>query len=179
MEEKTLSSKSIYKGKILSLRVDKVILPNGKKATREIIEHNGAVAILPLINKNKFLLVKQFRKPIGKTLLEIPAGRIERGENIKKSAERELAEETGYRPGNLKKLASVYVAAGYSSEIIHIFLAKNLKKTKPNPDEDEIIQNVILDKEDALNKIISGKINDSKTIIAIMLYFQLEKGPKS
>jgi ADP-ribose pyrophosphatase len=179
MEEKTLSSKSIYKGKIINLRVDKVILPNGKKATREIIEHYGAVAILPLIGKNKFLLVKQFRKPIEKTLLEIPAGRIEKGENIKRCAKRELKEETGYKTNDLKKLASVYLAPGYSSEIIHIFLAKNLKKSKPNPDDDEIIQNVILEKKDALCKIKSGKINDSKTIIAIMLYLQLEKDSAS
>jgi ADP-ribose pyrophosphatase len=175
MKEKTLNSKYIYKGKILNLRVDKVVLANGKKTTREIIEHYGAVAILPLIDEDKFLLVRQFRKSVERTLLEIPAGRIEKGEKIKECARRELTEETGYKAGNLTRLASVCLAPGYSSEIIHIFLAKDLKKGNPNPDDDEFIQNVILRKKDALNKIISGKINDSKTIIAIMLYFQLEK----
>ncbi|MFH1548447.1 MAG: NUDIX hydrolase [Candidatus Omnitrophota bacterium] len=175
MEEKTFKSKLIYKGKILSLRLDDVILPNGKTTTREIVEHPGAVAILPLIDKDKFLLVKQFRTPIRKTLLEIPAGKIEKGENIKECAKRELIEETGYKTDNLKKLASVYLAPGYSSEIIHIFLAKNLKKSIANPDDDEVIQNVILERKEALNKIISGEINDSKTIIAVMLYFQLGK----
>lgn len=175
MEEKTFKSKLIYKGKILSLRLDNVILPNGKTTTREIVEHSGAVAILPLIDKDKFLLVKQFRTPIRKTLLEIPAGKIEKGENIRQCAKRELMEETGYKTDNLKKIASVYLAPGYSSEIIHIFLAKNLKETKSNPDDDEFIQNVILKKKDTLDKIKNGKIKDSKTIIAVMLYFQLEK----
>lgn len=175
MKEKTFKSKLIYKGKILSLRLDDVILPNGKTTTREIVEHPGAVAILPLIDKDKFLLVKQFRTPIRKTLLEIPAGKIEKGENIRQCAKRELMEETGYKTDNLKKIASVYLAPGYSSEIIHVFLAKNLKETKSNPDDDEFIQNVILKKKDTLDKIKNGKINDSKTIIAIMLYFQLGK----
>ncbi len=123
MKEKTLNSKLIYKGKILNLRVDTIILSNGRKAKREIIEHSGSVAILPLIGKNKFLLVKQYRKAIEKTLLEIPAGKMEIGENIKRCAQRELTEETGYKAGNFEKLASVYLAPGYSSEIIHVILA--------------------------------------------------------
>ncbi len=172
MKEKTLNSKLIYKGKILNLRLDKVVLPNGKEAKREIIEHSGSVAILPLICEDKFLLVQQYRKPIEKVLLEIPAGRIEKGENLKECAKRELEEETGYKASDFKKLASVYLAPGYSSEIIHIFLARNLKKSKSNPDEDEFIKTVILNKKEAFNKIISGEINDSKTIIGILLYFQ-------
>ena len=172
MKEKTLSSTIIYRGKVLNLRIDKTLLPNRKEATREIVEHFGSVAILPLIGKDKFLLVQQYRKPIEKMLLEIPAGRMEKGESFKKCAQRELTEETGYRAGNFKKLASVYLAPGYSSEIIHIVLAGNLKKSKPNPDEDEFIKNVILGKKEVLNKIRKGEINDSKTIVGILLYFQ-------
>ena len=174
MKEKTLASEIIYKGKILDLRIDKVILPNGKETTRAVVEHSGSVAILPVIDKNKFLLVKQFRQPIKDIMLEIPAGRIEKGENIEECAKRELAEETGYKTGDLKKLADVYLAPGYSSEMIHIFLAENLKKTTAKPDEDEILENAILEAKDAFNKVIRGQINDSKTIIAILLYFQLK-----
>ncbi len=172
MEEKTLNSKSIYKGKIINLRIDEVVLPNGKKTTREIVEHCGAVAILPLIDKDNFLLVKQFRKPLEKMLLEIPAGKLEKGESVKRCAERELKEETGYGTKDLQKLTSVYLAPGYSSEVIHIFIAKNLKKGNSQPDADEFLENVIIEKKDALNKISSGEIKDSKTIIAILLYFQ-------
>lgn len=175
MEEKTISSKLIYKGKIINLRVDKVLLPNGKKATREIVEHDGAVAILPLLGRDNFLLVKQFRKPTGKILLEIPAGKIEKGEDAIECAKRELAEEAGYKSNNLEKLASVYLAPGYSSELIHIFTAKNLKKCETKPDEDEFLENIAMNKKETLNKILSGKINDSKTIIAILLYFQTKR----
>lgn len=174
MKEKTSKSELIYKGKILNLRLDKVILPNGREAKREIIEHSGSVAILPLIDKDKFLLVRQYRKPLEKTLLEIPAGRIEKGENLKECAKRELREETGYQSNDFKKLASVYLAPGYSSEIIHIFLARNLKKSKPNPDEDEFIKTVILNKKEVLDKIIDNKIKDSKTIVSILLFLYNE-----
>jgi ADP-ribose pyrophosphatase len=172
MEEKTLESKIVYKGKIFNLRLDKVVLPNGKQTKREIVEHSGSVAILPLIDNDKFLLVQQYRKPIKRTLLEIPAGRIEKNEDIKECVKRELIEETGYKPSNIQKLASVYLAPGYSSEIIHIFLAKNLKKTKANPDDDEFIKTIIMNKRQILNKILSGDIKDSKTIIGILLYLQ-------
>ena len=174
MKEKTSKSELIYKGKILNLRLDKVILPNGREAKREIIEHSGSVAILPLIGKDKFLLVQQYRKPVEKVLLEIPAGRIERGENLKECAKRELMEETGYQANDFKKLASVYLAPGYSSEIIHIFLARNLKKSKPNPDEDEFIKTVTLNKKEVLDKIIDNKIKDSKTIVSILLFLYNE-----
>jgi ADP-ribose pyrophosphatase len=172
MEEKTLNTKLIYKGKVINLRIDEVLLPNGKKTTREIVEHNGAVAILPLIDENNFLFVRQYRKPLEKILLEIPAGKLEKGENIEECAKRELAEETGYKSDDFKKLASVYLAPGYSSEIIHIFTAKNLKKAKYKPDEDEFLENIVVKKDEALKKISTGEIKDSKTIIAISLYFQ-------
>lgn len=175
MEEKTLDSKIIYEGKILNLRVDKVTLPNGRKTQREIVEHLGSVAILPLIGNNQILFVQQYRKPIEKILLEIPAGRVEKGESLEDCAKRELAEEIGYKAEHLEELASVYLAPGYSSEIIHIFQAKKLKKSRPNPDEDEIIKVVTLNKQEALDRIINGEIKDSKTIIAILLYLRLEK----
>ncbi len=171
MKEKTIKSELVYKGKIFNLRVDKVVLPNGRETKREIIEHSGSVAILPLINKDKFLFVKQFRKPIEKALLEIPAGRIEKGENLKECARRELMEETGYKASNFKKLASVYLAPGYSSEIIHILLARNLKKSKSNPDDDEFIKTVILNKKEIFDEIIDNKIKDSKTIVGILLFY--------
>ena len=171
MKEKVSNTKLIYKGKILNLRLDEVILPNGKKTTREIIEHGNSVAILPLID-DKILFVEQYRRPLDKALLEIPAGRLEKGEDIEECAKRELEEETGYKAGSIKKLTCAYLAPGYSSELIHIFLAENLKKTKPNPDEDEFIKTAILDKKEALKKIMNREITDSKTIIGILFYSQ-------
>lgn len=174
MKEKTIKSELVYKGKILNLRVDKVVLPNGRETKREIIEHSGSVAILPLISRDKFLFVKQFRKPIEKTLLEVPAGRIEKGEKLKECARRELMEETSYETSDFKKLASVYLSPGYSSEIIHILLARNLKKSKSNPDDDEFIKTVILNKKEVFDKIIDNKIKDSKTIVSIFLFLYNE-----
>ncbi len=168
MEEKTVKSKLIHRGRILTLRVDEVILPNGKKATREIVEHPGAVAAVPLLN-DKVILVRQFRKPVEEAICEIPAGKLEAGEDPRQCMERELEEEIGYRAGKLEKLLSYYPSPGFSDEVIHIFSATDLEKTQQKLAQDEFLELVTLRFEEALRMIEEGTIKDSKTIIGLLL----------
>ena len=175
MEEKTIKSRQIYEGKIINLRVDEVILPNGQKASREIIEHPGAVAAIPLLPGGKIILIKQFRKPVEEVIYEIPAGKLESGEGPEQCMERELEEETGYRAGKLRKLLSYYPSPGFSSELIHLFLATDLEKKKQNLEEDEFLEMVILEFDESLRMIEKGKIRDGKTIIGLFLTKQFLK----
>ena len=168
--EKTINSENIFNGKILKLRVDEVMLSNGDKTTREIVEHNGAVAIIPLIDEEKMFLVKQFRKAIEKELIELPAGKIEKEEDPKECALRELEEEIGYKAGHIKKLLSIYTSPGFSNEIIHIYVAWDLKKTKINRDDDELMDIIEVSINEAKNMIDEGKIMDAKTITGILAY---------
>src|SRR5699024_6118473 len=126
-EEKTIKSTNIFDGKIISLQVDDVELPDGKHAKREIVKHPGAVAVLALTEKKEILFVEQYRKPLEKLLLEIPAGRIEEGEEPKVTAVRELEEETGYTTNQLTYISSFYTSPGFANEIIHIYMADTLK----------------------------------------------------
>lgn len=171
MREKTIHSKRIYNGRIINLRVDEVILPNGKKTIREIMEHPGAVAIVPLLSDKRVILIEQFRKAVERIILEIPAGKLERGETPLSCAKRELVEETGYQAGKLKKIISFYPSPGFTTEIIHIFVATNLKRQykKMNLDEDEFLEIKIVKLNKAIEYIEQGKIKDSKTIIGLLL----------
>ncbi len=169
MEEKTVNSKFIHRGRILTLRVDEVILPNGKKAAREIVENPGAVAAVPILSDGKVILVRQFRKPVEEVIYEIPAGKLEPGEDPRRCMERELEEEIGYRAGKLEKLTSCYPSPGFSDEIMHIFLATDLEKTEQKLEEDEVLEAVTLEFEEALRMIEEGTIKDSKTIIGLLL----------
>lgn len=169
--EKTINSENIFNGKILKLRVDEVMLSNGDKTTREIVEHNGAVAIIPLIDEERMFLVKQFRKAIEKELIELPAGKIEKEEDPKECALRELEEEIGYKAGHIQKLLSIYTSPGFSNEIIHIYVAGDLKKTKINRDDDELMDIIEVSINEAKNMMDEGKIMDAKTITGILAYF--------
>ena len=133
LTEITITSTRIYEGRIINLRVDTVRLPNGREGRREVIEHSGAVAVVPMRDRETVLLVRQWRVPAGKALLEIPAGGMEAGEAPEACARRELAEEIGMIPGRLLPLYSAYVAPGYSSEIIHGFLALDLSDAPEDP----------------------------------------------
>ncbi|NLZ53922.1 MAG: NUDIX hydrolase [Thermoanaerobacteraceae bacterium] len=174
--ETTLSSKHIFSGRLLKLRVDEVLLPNGIKSTREIVEHPGAVATVAITDNDEVLMVKQYRKPIEKELLEIPAGKLEKGESKETCVKRELMEETGYYPNELKYLTSFYTSPGFSNEIIHLFLAKKLIRKTRKADFDEYIQVQELPLWEAINKIHSGEIIDGKTITGLFLAFPLIKG---
>ena len=165
--------KKIYEGKVLSLSIYTIPV-NKRRVTREVIEHRGAAAILA-IDKGRILLVKQHRFPHG-YVLEIPAGTLEKGEQPRKCAYRELKEETGYEAKKMVPLIKYYPSIGYNTELIHCFVASGLKKSsKLKLDADEIISVVKIDFKNALRMILSGKIVDSKTICAVLTYAMKKK----
>ena len=165
--ENVLSSSILYSGRAVRLRLDRVRLPSGRETSREIIEHPGSVGILPLLNGNRVLLIRQYRHAVGGTIWEIPAGTLEPGETPMECARRELEEETGYRAKSLKPLFDCYAAPGYSMELMHVFLAQGLKPTEQSPEEDEIISVEPLEREKAFRMVRSGEIRDAKTICAL------------
>lgn len=169
-----MKKKKIYEGKILGLSVyDGEI--EGRKVKREMIEHRGAAAMLAFDENNKVILVKQHRFPHG-YVLEIPAGTLERGEDPLKCAFRELEEETGYRARKMTPLITYYPSIGYNTEVIHCFLASGLKKVADlKLDDDEILSVVKIDMQKLLRMIKSGKIQDSKTICAVLTYAAKKK----
>jgi ADP-ribose pyrophosphatase len=162
--ETRVSSKRIYDGHILNLRVDEVKLDNGKTANREIVEHRGATAIVPMLGDGRVVLVRQYRYAAATELLEIPAGTLEPDEVPEDCARRELEEETGYKCKEMKKMMEIFLAPGYSTEKIHIYLAKGLTETKTRLEEDERIDVERVPIAAALEMAKSGKIQDAKTI---------------
>lgn len=149
------------------MRVDEVKLRNGVDARREVVEHRGATAIVPLFEDGRIILVRQYRYPVTTELLEIPAGTLEADEDPEACAKRELEEETGYRCQEIKKLGAMFVAPGYSTEKIHLYLARGLIKTQANTDEDELINVEVIPLSAALEMVGSGKIEDAKTIVGL------------
>ena len=164
----SVKKKKVYEGKVLSLNLYTVPIRR-RKSVREIIEHSGAAAILA-IDKGKIILVKQYRFPRG-YVLEIPAGTLEKGEDPRKCAFRELKEETGYEAKKMSPLIKYYPSIGYNTELIHCFVASGIKKSsKLKLDEDEIMSVVKIDFKKVLRMILGGKIVDSKTICAVLTY---------
>ena len=168
LQEKKLKSKTIYSGKIVTLEVDEVELPDGKSSFRECVRHSGGATVL-LVNEGKILLVKQFRYLYGKPIYEIPAGKLNEGEDPKIAAARELEEETGYR-AELVHLLDIYPTPGYTDEIIHIYFADSFEISKQKLDEGEFLNYCFIGIETVLKMIDSGEINDAKTIIAVYKY---------
>lgn len=166
-EEKTISSQEIFKGRVVRLRVDTVTLPDGRQSTREIIDHNGAVAIIAIDAEDNILMVRQYRKALEQVLLEIPAGTLEVGEDPLVCAQRELREETGYSAGKWQKILSYYSAPGFANEELHVFLATELGSGEVEPDEDEFIEAEFIPLQQAYQSIFTGDIKDSKSIIGI------------
>lgn len=166
-EEKTLEKTYVYKGKILNLRNDTVELPNGKKAKREIVEHSGGSAILCEHN-DKILLVKQYRYAYQQEIYEIPAGKINPGEDAMETAKRELYEECGVIAKTLEKIYEVYPTPGYTEEIIRIYRAKDLTFTKNQPDEDEFLSYEWIEKSRLKEMVKKGEIKDAKTLICLL-----------
>ena len=172
-KEKTISSDRIYTGKVISLKVDTVEIENNGYQKREIVEHQGAVAIVALTDDDKVVLIKQFRKPIEQVIWEIPAGKLEIGETPKECAIRELKEETGYSAKNIKLIHKFFTSSGFSNQKIYIFLATGLTKGEHKFDEDEIIEKYEIDINEARNMIIKNEIEDAKTAIGILLAKEL------
>ncbi|WP_071460037.1 NUDIX hydrolase [Bacillus massilinigeriensis] len=175
-EEKTLRTESIFNGKVVSLQVDEVELPNGKTSKREIIKHPGAVAVIALTEDKKIIMVEQFRKALEKHIIEIPAGKLERGEKPEVCAQRELEEETGYVCSSMEWLMSFYTSPGFADELIHLYLAKGLT-LKENPaaaDEDEFVRLMEVTIEEAKGLMAQQRIHDAKTVLALQ-YLQLHE----
>ena len=166
-EEKTMKSDKLYEGKIISLRIDTVELPDKKYSKREIVEHPGGVAIVGVTDENEILLVKQYRKAADRVLLELPAGKLEVNEEPKETAFKELKEETGYRAEKLEYLLEFYTSPGFSTEKVYIFLAENMEKGEQELEAGEFIDVESYKIDDLIDMINKGDIIDSKTIIGI------------
>ncbi|HID08053.1 MAG TPA: NUDIX hydrolase [Armatimonadetes bacterium] len=169
LTERTIVSRRIYEGRVVNLRVDTVLLPNGRTSIREVVEHRGAVAIVPMLSADRVMLVRQFRKPANEHLLEIPAGTLSSDESPLECAQRELMEEIGYRAGKLERLFAFYLAPGYSTEMLHVFLATDLERERAQPEEDEFLELVEMSLDEAIEQIKAGGIRDAKTISALLL----------
>jgi len=166
------SSRHIYRGRVLSLRVDELDVEGGRSVRREVVEHPGAVTIIAFDDQERLLLVRQYRHPVGRDLLELPAGTFDPGDDPETCALRELQEETGYRPGHLERLGGFYLAPGYCTEYQNVFLATGLTKSRLPPDEDERIELVPLPLEEVLRMVEAGEIEDAKTAAALLLYLR-------
>lgn len=176
LTEKTLKSTTIYNGKIVHLQVDDVLLPNGRKSKREVIKHPGAVAIIPITPENKIVLVRQYRKPLEKTIVEIPAGTMEKNERPELTAIRELEEETGYTTNSLSFVTSFYTSPGFADELMHIYISTDLHvlNEKVAGDDDEFIEIMELTLDEAKEYIAKEEIHDAKTNYAILYLEQME-----
>ena len=168
LKESTISTKVVYKGDFLDVRRDKVLLPNGETGAREWVNHPGAVVIIPILPDGKIALIQQFRYAVGSEFIELPAGKLDAGEDPEKCALRELEEEIGYRANKIKFLANIHPAIGFTNEIMGVFLAENLKKTEHNRDKDEFLELVPTTLTEALNLVWENKITDVKSIIGLL-----------
>ncbi|GAA0296614.1 ADP-ribose pyrophosphatase [Gracilibacillus halotolerans] len=175
MNEKTLSTQKIFEGRVISVQVDDVELPNGKQSKRELVKHPGAVAIIPITSEGKIVMVKQFRKPLEKEIIEIPAGKLEEGELPEVTARRELEEETGYTTNKLEYIQSFYTSPGFADEILYVYMTNELKAMteKASLDEDEFVELMEVKLEEAEQLIKEEKIHDAKTVFAVM-YLKLK-----
>lgn len=169
-EERTIQSTPIFNGKVISLKVDDVTLPNGATSKREIINHPGAVAVIAITKDNKLLLVEQYRKALERSIIEIPAGKLEKGELPIVTARRELEEETGYTTDDLTFVQAFATSPGFADEIIHIYVAKNLTKLEVTAelDEDEFVELMEVTVEEAEAMVADERIYDAKTAFAIL-----------
>lgn len=168
LTEKTLSSRTVFGGRIVTVKVDSALLPNGAQASREVVEHPGGVCVLALQEDGTVPLVRQFRYPLGHTMLELPAGKLERGEDPLAAAIRELGEEVGLEPGELTDLGHIYVSPGFCTEKLHMYLARDVKSVPVHPDEDEFLDIVYMSFEQLADKVMSGEIRDGKTVAAVL-----------
>ena len=176
--EKTLESALLYEGKILRLRRDRVLLPNGRETTREVVEHPGGVCILPVDQEGNVLFVRQYRYAYGTVLLELPAGKLEPGEDPYEAALRELEEETGYRTSGLTSLGEVYPTPGCMDEVLHLYYTDRLIPSAQRLDEDEFLQVEKMPLKEAAAMVLDGRLPDGKSQIALLKYLLLTGGEK-
>jgi ADP-ribose pyrophosphatase len=170
MPEERISSKQVFDGRLIKTRVDTVRLPSGREATREVVEHPGAVAILPVTDAGKLILVRQFRYAVGRSLLEVPAGTREPGEPDEETARRELHEEVGLEAGTIELLARFFVSPGWCNEELIAYRATQLREIGAQPEQDEDLEIVEVDPTDIPGLIAGGEIADAKTITAVQAH---------
>ena len=169
LKESFVRNTKNVRGRAVGFKIDEVRLPNGKIATREYLDHPGAVAVVASLN-GRILMVKQYRYPVKEETWEIPAGKLDANENPLACARRELEEETGYRAGRMRKMTSFWPTAAFANELIHIYFADRLTKGTSNPDEDEFLACRAWPEKELFRAIATGKIRDSKTLIGLLAY---------
>ena len=168
LKESTISSKKVYEGSFLDVRKDIVNLPDGNTSTREWINHPGAACIIPVLSDGRLALIKQYRYPVKSIMIELPAGKLDPGEDPEECAVRELEEEIGYSAGKLTFVSKIHPAIGFANEEMWIFLAENLIKSQKNTDRDEFVELIPTSIKDSVKMVWNGTITDVKTIIGIL-----------
>lgn len=175
LEEKTVSTESVYKGRIFEVTRDTALLENGKEVQRDVVHHSGGVTVIPITENEEILMVKQYRYPHHKVMLEIPAGKIEPGEKHYDCGKRELLEETGCTCKNYEYLGEIVPTPAYVSEVIHLYIASGLEFTAQDLDEDEFLDVEKIPLEKAADMVLNGEITDSKTQIGVLKAWHILK----
>lgn len=176
MTERKLTTQQIYSGRALSLRVDTVEKPSGTESTRELVQHDDCVAVVVIDDRDRILLVRQYRYAVGKFLLEVPAGGIDPGEDPVDCVRRELQEEIGYLPQKIEGLGGFYAIPGYGTEYLHCFLASELVPSQLVAEDTEDIEVVRIAQDEITQLIISGEICDAKSIAALLNFLFIHSG---
>lgn len=174
-EERTLHEEELYAGRMIQLKKVTVQLPNGKQSTREVVVHPGAVAVLAEPQPGTVILVRQYRKACETSLWEIPAGKLEPGENPDAAAIRELSEETGYQASRVEKIHRFYTSPGFANEVLHVYYATDLVAGDVHLDEDEFVEMERFTKEEVTQMMQRGEINDAKTLVALLWWCQTDR----
>ena len=173
--EKTLATKEIFKGKVFTVHVDDIELPDGSKSFREIVEHSGGVCVAAITDDDELFFVRQFRYPYKRVLLELPAGKLEKGEDPLEAGKRELREECGVTADTIISMGTVYPTVAYCSEIIYLYAAKGLKSTSQQLDEGEFLSVEKIKIAEAVDMVMKGEISDSKTVALILKVNKLKE----
>lgn len=168
LREQTLEKNTLFQGRIVTLRRDQARLPNGKTAVREVVEHPGGVAVLALHDDKTVSIVRQYRYPFQQVVTELPAGKLEYGEAHRPAALRELEEEVGVKAGKLTYLGCLYVSPGFSTEVLHMYLAQELETGERHPDEDEFLEAERVPFQTLVDQVMSGELKDAKTIALVL-----------
>ena len=168
LEEKKLSSEEIFDGVAIHLFRDEILLPNGNKGVREVVRHPGAVCVLPLTENGEVIFVNQFRYALNKVTLEVPAGKLEKGEDPQEAALRELSEETGIEAKKIVPMGALYTTPALMDEIIYMYIATDLSQGEQHLDEDEFVNALKIPLDKAVEMVMNGEIRDSKTQVMIL-----------
>ncbi len=178
LRERLVASRTTFTGRLISVTVDEVELPDGGTATREIVHHPGAVAVVPLLHDGRVIMIRQYRQGAGKVLWELPAGVLETGEEPEACARRELAEEIGQAPGELVHLFSTYTSPGFSTELIHIFLARELQHVEASEESDENIRPVSMALSEAVAMVRRGEVQNAAAVCGLLAAAARERLPQ-